>query len=570
MTVVLKFYEKDKGAEVEEFSDAERSELDKVVTNTDSNVYAWRIGDNFNPEQSGALLSRYSRTMLTGRRLYINEFLPNKDRGKEFFAAWLKDYGDDSIQEMVGGIPVSCEYVSNLAVKDIEDSRIGSYIEKSSRYVFFDKKLPNGEFMFYKDPDIMGSAFGDRYVQLMRDLFESYVRHTPTMIGYIKDNNKLEDQSFRIGEKAIKISGLTKEMEESHNITEADLSKAYENSVKASALDFVRDYLPMSTLTHVGVSMNARSYENLIIKMMASPLAESRHIGKMMHKELDKVIPSLVQRISDRHGEDYVNFIAEKNKSTIDVVNDLTGDIKPDESGERIDLLYYTGKGLGDPNEEAETAIAAAILHRFGNAYSMARAAKRSQELSTADRKRLIDAYVGNRTNRRHKPGRAFENVEYMFGLQGRVGIYRDLQRHRVGTQERQNFDVRFGFKARDAFRDIGIADEYESKMSEAITLYKDIHKSMPYQAQYVVPYGFYASWYYRFNARQLFHFCELRSTPAGHPDYRRMVQNMYKHVEQVHPSITSRMNYINMDPKTIGRLDSEIRIAMKKNKPKA
>lgn len=565
---VLKFSDQDVGTEVEAFTDEEKAKLDEVVTNTDSNVFAWRLGRMLTPEESGALLSRYSRTTLTGRRLYLNEFLPNRSRGREFFESWLKEYGDDSIQEMVGGMPVSCEYVSNLAVKEIEDCRVGSYIEKSSRYVFFDKRLPNGSYMYYKDPDIMRS-FGDEYTGLMNSLFESYIRHTPVMIGYIKDMNRLEDQTFRLGNAAIRISELTGELEESNGVSDKDLVKAYENSVKANALDFVRDYLPMSTLTHVGISMNARSYENLMLKMMASPLAESRHISGLVFAELDKIMPSLVQRIRGKHGQDYVDFLAEKNGATSELVKRLARDVKPNETGERVDLLYYTGKGSADPDREAQVAIAAAILHRFGSAYSMQDATTKAEELTPDEMKALLAAYVGKRTDRRHKPGRAFENVEYLFGLQGRVGIYRDLQRHRVGTQERQSFDVRLGFKARYAFRDIGIADEYESRMAEAVGLFKKIYEKLPYQAQYVVPYGFYATWYYRFNARQLFHFCELRTTPAGHPDYRRLVQKVYKAVESVHPSIAGRMSYINMDQKTIGRLDSEIRITMRKNKQK-
>ncbi len=567
---VANFYDGAQGIEVEEFTDEEKAKLDEVVTNTDTNVFAWKVGGQLTPEQSGALLSRYSRTTLTSRRLYLNEFLPNRERGREFFAAWLMEYGDDSIQEMVGGVPVSCEYVSNLAVKDIEDCRMGSYIEKSSRYVFFDKKLPNGEFMYYRDPQIMGSRFGDAYVKLMDGLFESYVKYTPVMIEYIKGNNRLEDQTFRLGENAIKISGLTPAISESFNVTDKDLVKAYDNAIKANALDFVRDYLPMSTLTHVGIAMNARSYENLMLKLISSPLAESRHVGNAIFAELNKVIPSLVQRTMERHGKEQVSFLSAKNSATLEAVNAATKGMEYDSSGERVDLLYYTGKGSSDPDREAQVAIVSAVLHKFGSAISMADATRKAEEMGDSERKGIIDAYVGERTNRRQKPGRAFENVEYQVGLQGNVGIYRDLQRHRIGTQERQKFDVRLGFKTRDAFRDIGIADEYESSMKEATELFKGIHETMPYQAQYVVPYGFYASWYYRLNARQLYHLCELRTTPAGHPDYRRIVQNVYKKVDAVHPSVTRHMTYVNMESKTLGRLDSEIRIAIKKGKAKA
>src|SRR5574340_780001 len=124
---ILRTEEADKGTAVEQFSDEEARTLGANVTNLDSNIFAWRISEEFTPEQAGALLSRYSRTALTSRRLYLKEFYPNKGRGREFFDAWLVDYGDDSIQEMVGGLPTSCEYVSNVAVKDIEDCRLGSY-----------------------------------------------------------------------------------------------------------------------------------------------------------------------------------------------------------------------------------------------------------------------------------------------------------------------------------------------------------------------------------------------------------------------------------------------------------
>ena len=162
------------GIPVEEFLDSEEASLSKVVTNADDNIYVWKLGEDLSAEQSGALLSRYSRTSLTGRRLFLKEFLPNKSRGKEFFESWLVDYGDDSIQEMAGGMPMSCEFISNIAAKEIEDSRFGSYIEKSTRYVPFDMKLKNGDYMFYKDRDILSSRFGDEYLELMRSLFDSY------------------------------------------------------------------------------------------------------------------------------------------------------------------------------------------------------------------------------------------------------------------------------------------------------------------------------------------------------------------------------------------------------------
>ncbi len=562
---ILKFSEQDPGIEVESFSDEEAADLDKVVTNVGSSIYAWKINDDLTPEQSGALLSRYSRTTFTGKRLYLKEFLPNRERGREFFESWLVDYGDDSIQEMAGGLPLSCEFVSNLAAKDIEDARLGSYIEKSTRYVFFDKKLPNGEFMFYKDPNILGSRFGDRYLDLMHGLFNSYVSFTDKMAKHIEQNNPYENQKFRIGDAAVTPSELDSAAEEKYGVTEKDLRKSYDNAIKANALDFMRDYLPMATLTHIGMSMNARSYENLIMKMGSSPLAESRWISRMVHSEISKTVPSLLKRVNDKHGDEQRRFFSEKNASALAMVEGIER-VKEDYAADSgVELAYYTGKGLNNPDLEAQLVLASMILYKFGKGYSMSEARRVAEGLGEQMRKRLINAYVGKRTNRRHKPGRAFENIEYLLDFTGRIGIYRDIQRHRIGTQERQNFTVRLGYNTRREFVEIGIDDDYRSKMAEVVDLYKNIEETMPYQAQYVVTFGFNIRWYYRFNARQLFHFAELRTTPGGHPDYRRLVQDAYAKIKAVHPTVAEQMMFINLDDKKLGRLDSEIRIAQKK-----
>ncbi|MDE1845941.1 MAG: FAD-dependent thymidylate synthase [Candidatus Micrarchaeota archaeon] len=561
---ILPFHEGDKGSVVEQFSDEEVALLGNNVTNFDSNIFAWRISDEFTPEQAGALLSRYSRTALTSRRLYLKEFYPNKSRGREFFDAWLVDYGDDSIQEMVGGLPVSCEYVSNLAVKEIEDCRLGSYIEKSTRYVAFDRKLPNNEFMFYKDPDILGSKHADRYLALMNGLFGSYSGHMEKMMKYISDTNRIDEIGFRIGSKVVRITEFNKALEDESGITEQDLRNSYNNAIKANALDFLRDYLPMSTLTHVGCSMDARSYENMLNKMMASPLSESRFIASRLSGELKKVVPSLVKRVHDQNGAALQSLYKERMGNALHLVSQLSKGLVSNE--ESVSLIEYTGENAKNSEEALQIKLASIIIYKFARGTSMRQAIEKATTMSETDRKVLISAYVGKRTNRRHKPGRAFENIDYTFDLNGRIGIYRDIQRHRIGTQERQNFGVELGYDIRQAYKDVGIDDDYKAKMGEVIDLYNALLPTHPYQAQYCVTFGFNIRWYYKLNARQLYHLCELRSTHQGHPDYRKLVQDMAMKVKAVHPTIIEHMNYLDMSEKTLGRLDSEIRMAVKKS----
>ncbi|MCL4364733.1 MAG: FAD-dependent thymidylate synthase [Candidatus Marsarchaeota archaeon] len=561
---ILRFDEKDDGVETDECIEAERIELEKVVTNTDSNVYAWKLGGSITAEQVGALLSRYSRTSLTGRRLYLKEFLPNRGRGREFFEAWLVDYGDDSIQEMAGGLPMSCEFISNLAVNLLEDSRMGSYIEKSTRYVYFDRKLKNGEYMFYKDRDIEESSFGDAYDDLMRSLFDSYTRYVPKMAEYIKEQNPFESQKFNISNTVISPQDMNSDTEEKLGVTMQDLWKSYDNAIKANALDFMRDYLPMSILTHVGVSMNARSYENTIMRLLASPLRECNYLGRRMHAELSRIIPSLLKRIDARHGITQREFM----RSTADGAANAALNVmhKPDRwDTDIVKLCNYAGIGTANPDREASINTAAFIIYRFGNGFSLGQSRKIAESMPDAELDSMISSYVGNRLNRRHKPGRAFENISYTFDFCSRIGIYRDLHRHRIGTQERQRFTAAHGYNMRSEYASIGIDEDYRSKMSEVKELFGRISETMPYQAQYVVTFGFNVRWYYTLNARQMFHFCELRTGTGGHPDYRDLAQKVYLEAKKVHPTIMKHMKFVDMGKKKLGRLESEIRIAQKR-----
>ncbi len=553
----------DRGIAVEEFTEDEARLLEQSVTNLDSNVFAWRASPDVNPEQIGALLSRYSRTSFTGRRLFLKEFLPNRDKGREFFNAWLVDYGDDSIQEMVGGIPTACEFVSNLAVKEIEDCRQGvGYIEKSTRYVAFDKKLSNGEYMFYRDPDIMASRHADEYLALMRGLFMSYSAYIPKMSDYLRQQNPLEGIKFRIVDKAITINEFNSQIEEQTGIKESDLVSAYENATRANALDFLRDYLPMSTLTHVGISANGRAYENMINKMLASPLSEARFIAQRLHEELSKVVPSVIKRVNDSHGLALQDYL--KNRSMVGLQlgrEFLSGIVDRDRS---VDLVGFTGMDSG-PEKTAQVILVARILYKPSQGASLRQLLRLAGGMEESERKRIISDYVGKRENRRHKPGRAFEGITYDFDLMGRIGIYRDIQRHRVGTQERQNFGVELGYETREEFDRIGIGDDYRQKMAEVGDLYRRIREILPYQAQYVVTFGYNIRWDYSTNARQLYHLCELRSSHQGHPDYRKLVQDMAMEVKKVHPTVIEHMRYLDMSDKVLGRMDSEVRIAQKK-----
>ncbi|HEX5691774.1 MAG TPA: thymidylate synthase, partial [Roseiflexaceae bacterium] len=142
------------------FNEDERALLAPFVTDLDAPIFGLR---NLPEVVKGALFSRYSRSDKSLRRILLDEFIqaPESDfhaivggarasgaeqvvavqQAEAFYERVLVGYGDDSVAEL-GGAHLACEGISNIAAKALEDSRIGiSPLEKSTRYVVFNRKL---------------------------------------------------------------------------------------------------------------------------------------------------------------------------------------------------------------------------------------------------------------------------------------------------------------------------------------------------------------------------------------------------------------------------------------------
>lgn len=278
-----------KGAKVYEFpidlTESEKELVRPFFSNVNRHIFALT---NLPEVVMGTLFSRYSRSDKTIRRLLLDEFLPNKDifaairdatpvqgptdaidikRAENFYERILVGYGDDSVAELAGA-HVACEFVSSMAGDMLTDSRIGlSPLEKSARYVLFDKKV-NGKYLWYRNKRIMGSKFAESYEQMMDELFDNYVKWLPQVTSYVKEvTPRAEDTTER----------------------------AYENATKAKACDILKNMLPASRLTNVGLFGNGRAYEYLLSKLYSSELPEAVEIATAMHGELEKVLPAFVR-----------------------------------------------------------------------------------------------------------------------------------------------------------------------------------------------------------------------------------------------------------------------------------
>lgn len=464
----------------------------------------------------GALFSRYSRSTLSIDDLIAKEFSQNgEEKAQDFYDRILDGYGDDSIGEL-GGAHLSIEGVSMLAAKAIEDCRIGgSPLEKSTRYVRFDQRV-DGKFAYYREPEIMASRWGAYYEAVCDMLFEIYGELIPEVSAIFRDLFPQE-----AGQQ----------------------DPAYKTMIRTKTLDALRGLLPAATLTNLGLYGNGRFFEGLLQKLHGSPLAEQRIIGGAAYGELAKIIPSFVRRgaVENQHGREMRIYEAALKQE----LASLAGSIR---KADFVSQDAYVSLLHSDVDEE-ELAYTLLFSHRTEGDMP------RLKRVGTLDAEEVFLATTKHRKNRRHKSPRALERVHFDFEIMADFGTYRDLQRHRMLTQERQIFTADHSFYMPDELRGTKAGMKYVGALEEAKTLYEQIVTEMPQEAQYVVPMAYNIRWYFHINLRALQWLCELRSGEAGHPTYRRIAQNMALQVINKHPMLECFFGFVNWSENTTGRL---------------
>jgi len=532
-----------------EFSVKEKKILSDHFSNTDGNVFAI-----ITPRQvdRGALMSRYSRTNKSMRRIFLDEFLKNKNRGEEFYNRVLLEYGDDSVAEL-GEAKIAIEGLSNIAVKKIEDRRIGlSYLEKSSRYVAWDKK-EKGKYRFYRDPEIIKSKFADIYEDACNFSFDVYSKNIEPMINYVREKYPIEKYNFKDS-----TDGKEKSFFKLKN--EADIKSAnmiYRGSTKAKALDILRGLLPASTLTNVGITGNGRAFEYLLTVLGSSELREERDLALKIKKELDTTIKSFVRRADDKYGKAFQKYLRDiKNKS-----KSITAkEIKPKPTtGTITSLVDYESEKI------AMDKIITCIIYEQSPSTSYQNILYQVKKFSKEKKIKIINEFVKLRTNRRHRPSRAFENVYYTFDLCNNFGMFRDFHRHRALTLERQLLTTDHGFNIPDEIKILGIEADFTDCMNKTKETFEKIRKNYPEQGQYVVNFAYNYPYFMKFNLREACHLIELRTVPQGHADYRLVAQQMFKQINKIHPNLSKIMKFVDLKKYDLERFESEKRTEEKK-----
>lgn len=536
---------------VYDFSDREKSILEQHFSNTDKYVFAITT-----PRQvdRGALMSRYSRSDKTMRKIFLDEFVTNPDRGKEFYSKILSEYGDDSVAEL-GEAQIAIEWISNIAAKKIEDQRIGlSYLEKSSRYIRFDQKVSN-MYKYYRDDRILNSKYADLYMESCDLAFEVYSKSINLMQKFISEIEPIDD--FLYFDSISKSEKPFFKLANEQDIESA--KKVYNSTVISKSLDILRNLLPASTLTNLGITGNGRAFEYLLTRLYCSELNELNDLAHLLNSELDCVIPSFIKRVNEKHGKSFQSFIINTNNEISKLTDKYLVNIQPDLSPVDVRLIDYTD------SKDAEVKVVSAILYENARGQSLHDIMKLVKSYPQEKINEIVLAYTKFRGNRRHRPGRAFEMVEYLFELFTNFGMFRDLHRHRLLTIERQLLSTKHGYDIPKEIIHSGIEKDFKDCMYLSNDVYKNLARTMPIEAQYAVNFAYKYPYFIKINLRELYHIIELRTIAQGHPDYRYICQQIYKKINDVHPLLTKGMKFVDQNRYELGRFETEKRKEMKR-----
>lgn len=515
---------------METFTVEERAALAPYFTELDGPVFALV---NLPEVVKGALFARYSRSAKSLRRLFLDEFLEpagrpavagsvGTTRADQLYERVLSEYGDDSVAQL-GGVHLACEGASNVLTKVLEWGRLMAYLEQSTRYVPYADR-PGGRFRYHVPAELEGLPLRERYVAVMDRAFETYA-------GWIDPMREYWARRFP------------------HPEGESDA--AYRMTIRAKALDSLRGLLPAATRSNVGIFGTAQGYEALLLRMRAHPLREVRDYAALMLVELRKVIPAFLKRLErPERGGVWSRYLEETREATRVVAARLLDGVEPEPRPEVT---------LTDFDPDGEVKVVAAALYSVSSLpddqlLTLAR------KLDEAGRHQVLAAYVGQRENRRHKPGRAFERTAYRFDVLADYGAFRDLQRHRLLTLEWQPLTTRHGHVTPDELEEAGALADWTRVMEESAALHDALAIAVPAAAPYAVAMAYRVRFYMELNAREAMHMIELRTAPQGHPAYRRICQAMHRLIaEQAgHRALARAMRHVDHSGAEGGRMDAE------------
>lgn len=495
--------------------------LNQIVTSSDGDVYGFT--DKIPPVTIAAAMARLSRRGDDMRVTLLDEFAGSAGKDAKLLQRVITAYGDDSVQQLVG-IHMVVENASNLLTKKLEWGRLAAYLEQSTRYIYFDQKDKNGKYRYYT-PDGLPGELKTQYEATMDQIFDIYSEMVHKLTNYITEHS---------------------------TVPENERDVAFKGAVRAQACDAIRAVLPVATKSTVGIYASGQALESLIMHLQSDQLPEARRVGDDLLREARKTIPTFLERADkpDRGGA-HIAYRA----NTYAAMQTLAEKQLPQTLGSLDDDVQ-----LVDVWPRNELDLLPHMLYEHST-LSLQDIKKSIGEWSYEQKLEAFRTYMGERLNRRHKPGRALEIAHYSWDLICDYGIFRDLQRHRmVDAFDWQQLTPRYGFDMPDLVEKADLSDRFEKCFDLSAALYSELQSGgFELEAQYATLLGHRMRWKITYNAREAFHLHELRTSPQGHPGYRKLVRTMHEKVAEIHPLLAESMKFVNQgeDPE-LSRLAAE------------
>jgi len=505
-----------------QMTDQEKDLISPFFTNLDKSVFAISF---LPPEIIGALCSRASRAKDDLRQVFLKEFtkpfLEGSDeysnslkalidflhvhpaevifsnpKAREFYITWLAQFGDDSIAQMAGSHLIFSG-ISQLAIKQIEDMRMGiAPIEKSTRYLDFSTKI-SGSYRYYTDPTLADFGLEKEYKEAMDGLFDTYVVLMQEYMEFLKKKYPAEEEKV----------------------------------LKTKAFDTLRLILPVSTLGQVALFANGQSFEYMVNRCLDHNLGEIRWTAKSALEELSKIIPAFFRRVESEDAGRYRKYLSGRGKRITETLKQNNWNQEPQQAKEpSVKLL--------ECDLDAENKIIAGLIFReVGEAFESVLGKVR--QLSVEEKEAILKSALQGRTAKYYKTPRAFENSYLRFEILMNIGAWRDLHRHRMHTQDRQRFTIYNGFDVPEGLKEAGLEQKFIEAIQKSEEVFKKIELVDKDLAQYCVTMAHRVRFTQYQNLRAFFWETELRTIPQGHPDYRKTEQDKIKLIQKIYPLLS-------------------------------
>ncbi|HET9173697.1 MAG TPA: dTMP kinase [Candidatus Saccharimonadales bacterium] len=492
-------------------TDAGNAYLENIVTNTKGDVYSFT--DKLSPVTIAAAMARLSRRGDDMRITILDEFAGKLGKDEQLLKRVITAYGDDSVQQLAG-VHFVIENASNLLTKKLEWGRLAAYLEQSTRYIYFDQKDTDGNYRYYV-PQHFDDSVKAHYKATLDNIFDLYSEMVHKLTDYVQQQSTVPD---------------------------AERDIAWKGATRAQACDAIRPVLPVATKSTVGIFASGQALESLIMHLLSDQLPEARVTGQKLLDEGRKVLPMFLERADKpERGGAMIAYRADTQQAMQELANNELPTEYGDAAQEPVTLVDFW------PRNELD--LVPDMLYE----HSSLPLKKLQQEVASWPYNKKIQVfqtYMGERLNRRHKPGRSIEKAHYSWDLVCDYGIFRDLQRHRmVDDLEWQQLTPRYGYDVPALVEEAGLTEQFERCFDLSLALYSDLQKAgYGLEAQYATLLGHKMRWKMTMNAREAFHFNELRTSPQGHPGYRKLVQQMHEKLAEVHPILAENMKFVNRE----------------------